>query len=227
MEKFSTIFQNTQNIQSIQSIQSTQSTQNIQTKHKIACRNCTRLHHKCDKTFPSCDYCTKRGIKCEVNTTNKKRGRPFGTTKKNLTQKKESEKKIKLENNQAPIIQSRPIIKNEFKNDIHSSFQPIFPLVKNENNEEIYSPINNASVSNSPINYNMELRTSDNDFKPPININWDYISIDSADLFQNEIFRVEENTKCDFDTFLDVLDYQNSSYYPSDFNSENKYNTIF
>ena len=223
MEKFSTIFQNTQNTQSIQS---TQSTQNIQTKHKIACKNCTRLHHKCDKTFPSCDYCTKRGIKCEVNSTNKKRGRPFGTTKKNLSQKKESEKKIKLENNQPPKIQSRPIIKNEFKNDIHSSFKPISPLVKNEN-EEIYSPINNASISNSPINYNMELRTSDNDFKPPININWDYISIDSADLFQNEILRVDENTKCDFDTFLDVLDYQNSSYYPSDFNSENKYNTIF
>ena len=224
MEKFSTIFQNTQNIQSIQS---TQNIQSIQTKHKIACKNCTRLHHKCDKTFPSCDYCTKRGIKCEVNTTNKKRGRPFGTTKKNLTQKKESEKKIKLESNQAQIMQARPIINGEFKNAIHSSLQPIFPMVKNEINEEIYSPINDPSVSNSPVNYNMELRTSDNDFKPPININWDYISIDSEDLFQSEIFRVEENTKGDFDTFLDTfLDYQNS-YYPSDFKSENKYNTIF
>ena len=224
MEKFSTIFQNTQNIQSIQS---TQNIQSIQTKHKIACKNCTRLHHKCDKTFPSCDYCTKRGIKCEVNTTNKKRGRPFGTTKKNLTQKKESEKKIKLESNQAQIMQARPIINGEFKNAIHSSLQPIFPMVKNEINEEIYSPINDPSVSNSPVNYNMELRTSDNDFKPPININWDYISIDSEDLFQSEIFGVEENTKGDFDTFLDTfLDYQNS-YYPSDFKSENKYNTIF
>ena len=224
MEKFSTIFQNTQNIQSIQS---TQNIQSIQTKHKIACKNCTRLHHKCDKTFPSCDYCTKRGIKCEVNTTNKKRGRPFGTTKKNLTQKKESEKKIKLESNQAQIMQARPFINGEFKNAIHSSLQPIFPMVKNEINEEIYSPINDPSVSNSPVNYNMELRTSDNDFKPPININWDYISIDSEDLFQSEIFRVEENTKGDFDTFLDTfLDYQNS-YYPSDFKSENKYNTIF
>ena len=57
-------------------------------KHKIACKNCARLHHKCDKISPSCSHCLKKGVKCEVNDTKKKRGRPFGTTKENLEMKK-------------------------------------------------------------------------------------------------------------------------------------------
>eukprot|EP01091_Cochliopodium_minus_P010951 TRINITY_DN301_c0_g1_i1.p1 TRINITY_DN301_c0_g1~~TRINITY_DN301_c0_g1_i1.p1 ORF type:complete len:152 (-),score=34.55 TRINITY_DN301_c0_g1_i1:197-652(-) len=49
-------------------------------KHKIACKNCSRLHHRCDKLFPTCTYCKRKGLTCEINQS-KTRGRPHGTTK--------------------------------------------------------------------------------------------------------------------------------------------------
>eukprot|EP01091_Cochliopodium_minus_P010597 TRINITY_DN2849_c0_g1_i1.p1 TRINITY_DN2849_c0_g1~~TRINITY_DN2849_c0_g1_i1.p1 ORF type:complete len:392 (-),score=103.55 TRINITY_DN2849_c0_g1_i1:491-1666(-) len=70
-----------------QTITTTQTITKIASQHKKACKNCTRLHHKCDKKMP-CNYCTKRGITCEVNPCIKKRGRPFGSTNKNKTKTK-------------------------------------------------------------------------------------------------------------------------------------------
>ena len=92
-----------------------------QQKHKIACKNCSKSHHKCDKIYPSCSHCLKKNIKCEVNPS-KKRGRPYGSTKNNklgideiavqpeeriikrtLKPKQIITKKIKMEENKSEI----------------------------------------------------------------------------------------------------------------------------
>jgi len=68
-------------------------------KHKISCKNCARLHHKCDKMLPSCSHCLKKGVKCEVNPSVKKRGRPFGTTKDILEKKKLNKRNVNTTSN--------------------------------------------------------------------------------------------------------------------------------
>jgi hypothetical protein len=43
----------------------------IPRKHNKACMNCTKLHHKCDKKYPTCSHCIKRNVKCIVNPSTK------------------------------------------------------------------------------------------------------------------------------------------------------------
>ena len=86
-------------------------------KHKIACINCSKSHHKCDKIYPSCSYCLKRNIPCEVKQT-KKRGRPFGSKNK---------KKRNLSEDRSEEIDTTQIMD-------HKKYRPIKP--SNERVEE-------------------------------------------------------------------------------------------
>jgi len=64
--------------------------------HQKACKNCFKLHRKCNKQMP-CDYCSLRGKPCEINPCIKKRGRPIGSTNKTkIKEEKEVKKQKKL-----------------------------------------------------------------------------------------------------------------------------------
>lgn len=56
--------------------------------------------------FPSCSHCLKKGVKCEVNPSVKKRGRPFGTTKENIEKKKQDNNKREVQTIQPVVIET-------------------------------------------------------------------------------------------------------------------------
>ena len=81
----------------------TKKTENLQ---KTACKNCAKLHHKCDKKLPSCTSCIRKRIPCELNPSTKKRGRPFGKPIKKM--ELESQKRTKSES-EATIVETKEI----------------------------------------------------------------------------------------------------------------------
>eukprot|EP01091_Cochliopodium_minus_P008963 TRINITY_DN2117_c1_g1_i1.p1 TRINITY_DN2117_c1_g1~~TRINITY_DN2117_c1_g1_i1.p1 ORF type:complete len:216 (-),score=66.57 TRINITY_DN2117_c1_g1_i1:208-855(-) len=160
--------------------------ESTQQKHKISCKNCARLHHKCDKIFPSCSHCLKKGVKCEVNTSVKKRGRPFGTTKENI----ELKKTLKRE------FQNTQCIKPEVPNK-----KLKIPQVQQQREINMMSSTHNSLDNNNSIF-----------FQVPIDINWEFSFQDSVVLPNNNVL-VQNNSfqPSELDLFFDPCDFSESS----------------
>jgi hypothetical protein len=168
--------------------------QKTQQVHTRACKNCTKLHHKCDKMSPACSHCLKRNVPCEINPSVKKRGRPFGTTKDKIQQKKESE--IKISSPKPQHINNNNIISNNDNN--------VSVIISGDNNKknnnnkrttdsqkitynskkikledtftEFHIPhtvaqISSAKIEPKKMEQNMMINTA---LLPPVDINWDY-----------------------------------------------------
>ena len=138
--------------------------------NKIACKACTKSHHKCDKMLPSCSHCLKRKIPCEINISKKKRGRPFGTTKANINKKKQEEGKRKIECTFKDL-------KNEITNKKVKIIEPkkeVIPTLIREENITIFdSPKMNTK------------KTSFGDSSIIFDNNWDLL-INPEDLVLNQ-----------------------------------------
>eukprot|EP01091_Cochliopodium_minus_P015393 TRINITY_DN546_c0_g1_i1.p1 TRINITY_DN546_c0_g1~~TRINITY_DN546_c0_g1_i1.p1 ORF type:complete len:198 (-),score=61.63 TRINITY_DN546_c0_g1_i1:131-724(-) len=130
------------------------------TIHKISCKNCSRIHHKCDKMFPTCSHCLEKGWKCEVNLSEKKRGRPFNTTKENLEKRKlELAKKKKEQRKQRRLMNKRKM------EDEHNIIQEISTI-----------PINNKKIKKEDVDLPMNNQINAEDFKflhVPIDMNFE------------------------------------------------------
>eukprot|EP01091_Cochliopodium_minus_P021604 TRINITY_DN9_c0_g1_i1.p1 TRINITY_DN9_c0_g1~~TRINITY_DN9_c0_g1_i1.p1 ORF type:complete len:223 (+),score=69.33 TRINITY_DN9_c0_g1_i1:47-670(+) len=154
--------------------------------HERACLNCTKMHHKCDKRFPSCSSCLKKNIECKINTSIKKRGRPFNTTKKDLYERKRKlEMELKLKKGKQ-INKKIKQIKKEKKiesisspNSVKSSpiktFIPSIPISMPKKEIKKEFPF----TMNSQVDNNTYLKEMD--FKDNLNeIKWDFnLIIDS------------------------------------------------
>jgi len=112
------------------------------------------LHHKCDKISPSCSHCLKKGVKCEVNPSVKKRGRPFGTTKDNLEMKKKSNQNKRNVNTTNNNTQDLPETKR---------VKILSPQIAREMPCNIITP-SSSSAQNDNLVF----------FQVPIDINWDF-----------------------------------------------------
>ena len=167
----------------------------IPKKHQKACMNCTKLHHKCDKIYPTCSHCIKRNVRCIVNPSTKKRGRPFGTTKENKC-KKNSKEEIEKQN--------KILIYQEKKcKDI--------PKVKQTQRE---------SVSN----HSRKKQEIVSDFRAPVDLMWDSnFNCDqlTQTLFEKDINSYlsirqnipKRNESIDFDHFNDFLKNPENTFY--------------
>jgi len=169
-------------------------------KHKISCKNCARLHHKCDKISPSCSHCLKKGIKCEVNPSVKKRGRPFGTTKDNLEKKKQNKRNVNTSNNTQDLPETKRVKILNAPREVPCSNTPF--------------------CTSAPINHLVF-------FQVPIDINWEFSFQDtqngvnkniSQNMVSNQDVYGSQNVSCiQPTTFIpnSPTNSPNSQFYPS------------
>ncbi|KAL9658689.1 hypothetical protein ABK040_005845 [Willaertia magna] len=105
--------------------------------HPIACKNCRKVHKRCDKKLPSCSNCIRKGLSCEYATP-KKKGR------KNV-EKKEKKKSSK---------QSKTSTSSDDLNEIgelgnNSSSTNTVTTTSNEGNNNVISSTSLVTTSSS------------------------------------------------------------------------------
>ncbi|KAL9647397.1 hypothetical protein ABK040_011761 [Willaertia magna] len=66
--------------------------------YPIACANCRQRHKKCDKLYPSCTQCQKRGVNC-VYKTPKKKGRQHPIVTKHVNQQLQQQQDLLQQEN--------------------------------------------------------------------------------------------------------------------------------
>lgn len=131
--------------------------------HKKACKNCFKLHRKCNKQMP-CDYCSLRGKPCEINPCIKKRGRPLGSTNKNKANKEEkaaekkksgkpAAKKIKMEDDECQDhnhahahVAVRPFVDDNFTFDDSIVIQGVHTEIPQD-----VQPIKTCTICSSSV----------------------------------------------------------------------------